>query len=328
MKLDELDSGILSELRDNCRITYEEISKKTCSNLNTVASRIKRLEREGFIKGYSTHIDFNLIGFGTSAIVHMMLDNPGSMKREHLVDILSMPETVLAYGMTGSHPFNIVLRSRDFDKLVETVEKIGKNPHVVDILPELVFKEYKAIEEFNPLRKGALPSTTYKKRKRPVDQLDYGILREIRNNANKPMREISAKLSAPISTIKDRMDKMIAEGIIKRFVADIDFSKLGYWGFVGVSIKLKNDRVNDENVMSEILKVPETVALMRVLGQYDLHAGVLIKDADHITDILKKIYSIDGIERTESFMAISVFKSRSQYNPLTEFRMKHEKTGI
>ena len=327
MKIDEIDIKILSAMRDDCRMTYKEISKTTGSNINTVAARIKRLERDKFILGYSAHIDYDRIGFGTSAIVRIMLDKPASMNQEGLQDIISMPETVLAYGMTGPYAFNIILRTRDFDDLVGKVEMIGKNTHVSDIIPELVFKEYMAIEEFNPLRKGPVPSANFRKRTKRLDDLDFGILREIRNNANRPLREISAKLGSPISTIKERIDKMAAEGVIKKFVAEIDFSKLGYWGFVAVSIKLENNRVNDEIVVSEILKLPETVALMRVLGPYDLHAGVLLKDVNQISEILKKMYSIDGVMKTESTMAISVFKNRSQFNPLSDFRMKHEKPG-
>ena len=327
MKPDEIDIKILSVVRDDCRITYNSLSKKIGSNLNMVASRIKRLEREGFIRGYSAHIDYDMIGFGTSTILRIMLDSPKSMIKEELDDIISMPETVHACGMTGLYAFNIMLRTRDFDDLVGKVETIGKNRHVMDMMPELIFKEYKAIEEFNPLRKGQMPPIAHSKRKKPLDELDFGILREIRNSANKPLREISVKVGSPISTIKERIDKMIAEGVIKKCVADIDFSKLGYTGFVAVSIKLKNSRVNDESVVSEILKLPETVALMRVLGLYDMHAGFLVKDVDHVTDILKRIYSIDGVQKAESTMAISIFKNRSQFNPLSDFRMKHEKSG-
>jgi DNA-binding Lrp family transcriptional regulator len=324
MKLDKLDLAVLSQMRDNCRITYKELSKKVGSNINTVASRIKKLEKNGYIIGYSTHIDYEKIGFTTSALLQIVLDKVESLNTEKLSDILLMPETVLAYGMTGSFDVNLLVQAKNFEDLIEKIGNVGQNKHLVNLNSQFIIKEYKVIDEFNPLNPEPKQYSVIKQRRKPLDELDLAILRELRQGANKPLREFSAKLNAPISTIKERTDRMEYNGIIKGYFAKINFNKMGYWGYGLISIKLNTENINDETIVANLLKIPEIGALFRTLGRYDIHAGIIAKDVDHSLEVLKKISSISGVKSAESQVALKLLKSRTQYNPLSSFRMNKE----
>ena len=83
----------------------------------------------------------------------------------------------------------------------------------------------KIFDDFNPLKENSYTNSVYKERRKPLDNLDLGILNELRINANQPLRELADKLGAPISTIKERTDKMEYEGIIKNYSAQLNFLK-------------------------------------------------------------------------------------------------------
>jgi len=62
IKLDIKDKKILYELDVNCKQTNAQIAKKVGLSRDSVGYRIKKLERESFILGYRTLINFRKLG--------------------------------------------------------------------------------------------------------------------------------------------------------------------------------------------------------------------------------------------------------------------------
>lgn len=62
-KIDELDSKILNILANNARIPLLELSRKVKANIETVKSRIKKLEKQKIILSYRIDVDLNKLGF-------------------------------------------------------------------------------------------------------------------------------------------------------------------------------------------------------------------------------------------------------------------------
>jgi DNA-binding Lrp family transcriptional regulator len=320
MSLDALDISILAQMRENSRITYKELGKKVGSNINTIATRIKKLEDEGYILGYNANIDYSKIGYGIGATVFLSFKDLDLINRSELNDLISMPETVLAYGITGTYDMIIAVRTKTFDQLIEKIGIIGKNSNIVDMKPALIVDYIKILDDFNPLMESPYPNSTYKERRKPLDTLDLGILSELRVNANQPLRELADKLGAPISTIKERTDKMEYEGIIKNYTAQVNFLKLGYWVKALVAVKLDGNHVSSDETIKQISQIPEVAMLVRIVGNYDLQIGLMAKDPEHAVSVLHKIARLKGVEKTESSVALEVFKAREQFNPLLNNR--------
>jgi DNA-binding Lrp family transcriptional regulator len=62
MKLDKIDIKILAELQKNGRITNVELSERVNLSPSPCLMRVKRLQAEGFITGYSAQIDVSKLG--------------------------------------------------------------------------------------------------------------------------------------------------------------------------------------------------------------------------------------------------------------------------
>jgi DNA-binding Lrp family transcriptional regulator len=316
MDLDELDIKILSQIKGNCKLTYKQLAKKTGLNINTIASRIKRLENNKYILGYRTFIDYSRIGYRSCAIVRMILESPENLNRTDLMGILSIPEVVIVVGSTGNYDLNVLVRTKNFDSLLDIIGEIGKNRHVVKMDTEFMVKDYKTYEQFNPFVKNNPEKDIWIQRRKPIDELDLAILREIRCNANISLRELSQIVKSPISTIKERMDRLEVCGIIKGYVTDINFSKLGYWGFGSIRIKLKADHITDSSIVENILQIPELVTLYRSMGDYELIAGFLLRSSEQSLEIIKQVANIKGVLKTETGVALALLKTNMQYNPL------------
>lgn len=64
MKLDKLDTNILTTLIGNSRLSLVKIKEKCPTNaISTLRDRIKRLEKEGIIKDYTISVDLEKLNY-------------------------------------------------------------------------------------------------------------------------------------------------------------------------------------------------------------------------------------------------------------------------
>ena len=107
--LDRTDRRILHELQADGRLTVQELSERIQLSPSPCARRIKKLESEGYIRGYTARIDETKMGFGFNVFVFVKLDRQVD---ERLVtfeeELRGCPEVVDCWLMTGS--FDYLLR--------------------------------------------------------------------------------------------------------------------------------------------------------------------------------------------------------------------------
>ena len=67
--LDDLNRSILKELCQDARISTTEIGRRVGLSAPAVADRIQKMEKQGFIKGYRTIVDFDKVGLTIKALI-------------------------------------------------------------------------------------------------------------------------------------------------------------------------------------------------------------------------------------------------------------------
>lgn len=72
--LDKKDLKILEILKENARASSQEIAKKTLIPITTVHNRIKKLEKQGIIKGYTVLLDNKKLGRIITAYILITMD--------------------------------------------------------------------------------------------------------------------------------------------------------------------------------------------------------------------------------------------------------------
>ena len=91
--LDELDKRILTDLERNCRISYQELSRKYGISANAIRRRILNLEESGVISGYSIALSPAMT---ESDFIFGFLATDGSQDEVEMVDAIGASENVLA----------------------------------------------------------------------------------------------------------------------------------------------------------------------------------------------------------------------------------------
>ena len=91
--LDDVDREILHALQEDARnLSSGEIAERTEASSSTVRKRIRRLESEGVIKGYSADIDYQKSGYPLRMLLYCTAPIPD--RGELIEDILEIPGVV------------------------------------------------------------------------------------------------------------------------------------------------------------------------------------------------------------------------------------------
>ena len=148
-KLDELDKKIVRILQKEGRLSNKELSERINLTTTPTLERVRRLEKQEVIKGYSAIVNREAIGKGFSAFVSVTL----SVHQLNLLDeftsaIKSIPEILACYNTTGEGDFllHIVARDvKDFEQLLRS--KLTNLPDVQRLHTSIVLSTIK--EESN-----------------------------------------------------------------------------------------------------------------------------------------------------------------------------------
>lgn len=131
-KMDKKDEKILELLRENSKLTTNQISKKTLIPITTVHNRIKKLEKEGIIKKYTVEFDNKKIEKNLAAYINIVVDykllKEIKMSQHELLRKIKQNEFVEEAAMvTGGTDIIIKVRVKDIDELDDFVTKRLRN---------------------------------------------------------------------------------------------------------------------------------------------------------------------------------------------------------
>ncbi len=154
--------------------------------------------------------------------------------------------------------------------------------------------------------------------KNKVDTVDLMILRELRTDCKRPMRELAQKLRMHPNTLLQRIKRLEKAKLIRKYHADVDYKELGYDMHSIVMIKItKRGLERGEALLKEVSALPEVEFLYAVAGGADVIASVRARDRDDLVRILSKIQSDQQVLRTISYLVLVTYKESFQFNPLS-----------
>jgi DNA-binding Lrp family transcriptional regulator len=128
-RLDETDERILTLLAENARATFADIGQQVNLSAPAVKRRVDRLLHSGVIKGFTTVVDRNALGWNTEAYVQVFCSGRISpdVLRAAWVDI---PEVVAAATVTSTSDAVLHVLARDMQHLETALERIRSSADI------------------------------------------------------------------------------------------------------------------------------------------------------------------------------------------------------
>ena len=131
-QLDRIDRNILAALAGNGRLSMAELGLKVGLSKTPVQARVKRLERDGFIRGYAAIVDRERMGEGHVAFVQVKLSDTRSAALDAFNRAaLAIPEIEQCHMIASNFDYLLKVRTRDIASYRRVLgEKISAMPHV------------------------------------------------------------------------------------------------------------------------------------------------------------------------------------------------------
>ena len=146
MVLDDLDKSMLRSLQADGRLSNVDLARRINLSPPATHTRLKRLEKDGYIRQYTALVDREKAGYDLLCFIHIGLQMHQVAQVEKFREATrKMPEVLECHHITGEYDYllKVVLHNRkDLERFV--VDKITPIPGVARIHTSLVLVEVKS----------------------------------------------------------------------------------------------------------------------------------------------------------------------------------------
>ena len=113
-QLSKIDRNILRIMQKNGRISYAELARQVGLTTTPCIERVKRLERDGYIRQYSTVLNPEQLDAGLIVFVQIRLDRTSKDTFAQFKEaVLELPEVQECYLVSGNFDYLIKARLAD-----------------------------------------------------------------------------------------------------------------------------------------------------------------------------------------------------------------------
>ncbi len=143
--LDSTDLQILRALQENARLTTKELAARVNLSTTPVFERMKRLEKEGFIKKYVAVLDAEKLGRGFTVYCSVKLKqmNQG-VARDFISVIRDIPQVAECYNISGEYDYLLKIQAPDMKYYNEfIINVLGNIDAIGSTLSSFVMNEIK-----------------------------------------------------------------------------------------------------------------------------------------------------------------------------------------
>lgn len=151
--MDEIDKAIVARLAKDSRVSHAEIATECGITRQTVASRIRRMEREGIIKGYRAVVDMEKIGLSSFFVLFLKLDVSDQATIEDFIGTLKRdPHVITDISITGEWDVMLMLAFKDvreYESYISQV-RVKMGPLLKDSKSHVILNFYKSTEDWIP----------------------------------------------------------------------------------------------------------------------------------------------------------------------------------
>jgi len=128
MNLDETDVKILKTLISDARLSSRQISKKSGVSIGTVLTRMKKMEKEGVVRGYSAIVDHEKLGYQLTVLIEITVSKGRLLEMEN--EIARMPNVCCVYDVTGLTDAFVIAKFKSREELSAFAKRLLALPFV------------------------------------------------------------------------------------------------------------------------------------------------------------------------------------------------------
>lgn len=287
-QLDDIDLLILAELQRNGRVTFQELSEVVGLSARPCLERVRRLERERVITGYTAYVDVRKLVDVTVVLAQMFVKQGREIRARFEQRMRSSPEVIECSEVSGR--FNYIVKIAcstlaHYQDLTESwindaslqIERIESNVVLrpakdLGLYPaELAApavrrpKQLASVGNFKEFRRTA---------SRQVDEIDLRILAALQRDGRITFQQLSEQVDLSARPCLERVRRLERDHIITNYTARVDVRRLSNIMVAIVQLHVKQGREIRIRFEQHICSGPQVLECFEVCGTFDYIAKV------------------------------------------------------
>jgi len=139
-----------------------------------------------------------------------------------------------------------------------------------------------------------------------LDTLDRDLIALLRSDGRAPVASLAAALGVSRATVKARLDRLIADGVVQGFTVVLAAPETDA---VRAIMLVEVAGKATEPVVRRLRGFPEVRALYATNGRWDLVAEIETRDLPSFDALLRRVREVDGIGVTETSLLLAARKA-------------------
>jgi Lrp/AsnC family leucine-responsive transcriptional regulator len=279
--MDQTDMRLIMLLSANSRLSYAELAEKLNLSVNAVHKRIQLLIEAGVIRKFTARLSL----LATKAFVVYIFGDSQLSSFQGLPERLKAQGSISWLAIGGGKFLYVGAYLREITELDQVVNYLKKEAGMLEPTVGIMAPQTST----SPVLPKQLDTTLY--------DLDYQIIRSLKDNSRKPISEVAEELQVSAKTARRRLSRMIKNWLIE------------------LSIEWYPDASNDIMTLVELHYKPEADAnlLPSILKKYSPHTLFYwqflnipnVATYTVWTNTMKKLQSIrESLEREEGVVSV------------------------
>lgn len=130
--MDAIDRAILEQLAQDSKVTLRQLSEQVGLSSSPLQARIKKLEREGYIRGYAARLNYAKLGQDHIAFVQVTLsDTRAAALAQFNRAVRQLSSVEQCHMIAGGFDYLLKVRTKDIHAYrIELAERISSLPSV------------------------------------------------------------------------------------------------------------------------------------------------------------------------------------------------------
>jgi Lrp/AsnC family transcriptional regulator for asnA, asnC and gidA len=144
-----------------------------------------------------------------------------------------------------------------------------------------------------------------------IDELDLKIISHLQENGRVPVAELAKKLNQPENTVRYRIERLLKNGVIRRFTALVDPRALGL--NVSAAVMFKVDPKKLDQLLEKLTSMKDVTNVYQLSGEWDLIAVVFAKDIQDLHERIEELRRREGVKEMNVMITTRIIKSEYRY---------------
>ncbi len=148
-----------------------------------------------------------------------------------------------------------------------------------------------------------------------LDAKDRRILHLVQRDGALSQAEIAKKVGLSTAAVNERLHKLEASGVIRRWAAIVSPAAVGAGVTAFVEIFMEHPRF-EASFLRRVMSLDEVLECHHVTGEFSLLLKVRVADMESLQDLLlEQLGAHEGVRQTRTVMALSTVKEDTYVNP-------------